>query len=52
VLGIVEVDVLERVDVGDRAATRRGRDAVAEELATSVPGPPMNLWGLTTIASL
>ena len=35
VLRVGEVDVLERVDVDDRPAARRRRDAVAEQLASS-----------------
>ena len=57
VLDLGQVAVLEGIDVGDRAAAGHARHPVAEQLASSdeqagVPGPPMNLWGEMTMASL
>ena len=57
-LGVVEVDVLGRVDVGDGAAARdtsgtRLRNSSRRATSTpGVPGPPMNLCGERKIASL
>ena len=56
-LRIGQVDVLERVDVGDRAAaghvgTRLRNSSRRATSTPGVPGPPMNLWGERKIASL